>query len=273
MSIVYTESSPGPELADRVACFWTIRSHAPLTAARLNRVVPDNCSDIIFDLGDGVLRNRRLPGRQRSYAVGAMRRPLAVGMEGTVHLLGIRFRPGCGREFLQIPANELTDAIVPLDDLWGSAGREAEAIIAEVEPARRAGVLASLLLARRGVGLERPPAVTHALRRIDGSRGGIRVRALHEALGLGRRQLERLFAESVGVSPKTACRVARFRATQRRLLDQPDASLARIAFACGYADQPHLTREFKELAGIPPAAYRRERADVASVQDEPAGSR
>lgn len=264
--MIYTETAPICALAHRVECFWTIRSRGTLTAERLHRVVPDNCSDIIFDFGGQVARNRP-PAAGRSYAVGAMRRPLLARFAGTVDLIGVRFRPGCGPAFLGVPANALTDAIVPLADLWGQAGRDAESIIAEAQTADRVRAFEKLLVHRRPVSCDRHHAVAHALRRIEDSAGRLRVRDLHEAIGLSRRQLERLFVANVGVSPKMACRVARFRAAQRHLLAQPEASLARTAFACGYADQPHFTREFAELAGLSPHAYRRQRTDVAFVQD------
>lgn len=271
--MVYSETAPAPELASLVECFWTIRSRGPLAAAVLHRVVPDNCNDIIFDFGDPTPRNGTRTAGLRSYAVGAMRRPLLARFAGTVDLIGVRFRPGCGPAFLGVPANELTDAIAPLADLWRQSGRDAESIIAEVDSAERVRAFEELLLNRRPAPFEGHRAVAHALRRIENSEGRVRISELHQAVGLSRRQLERLFAANVGVSPKMTCRVARFRAAQRHLLDRPDTSLARTAFAFGYADQPHFTREFTELAGLSPNAYRRQYLDVAFVQDDPGGRR
>lgn len=267
--MVYMETPPAPELASLVESFWTIRSRGPLAAAVLHRVVPDNCNDIIFDFRDPTPRTWNPAARLRSYAVGAMRRPLLVRFAGTVDLIGVRFRPGCGPAFLGVPANELTDAIVPLADLWGQTGRDAESIIAEADAVDRVRAFEELLSHCRPASLEGDRAVAHALQRIEESCGQVRIRDLHEALGLSRRQLERLFAANVGVSPKMACRVTRFRRAQRHLLDRPGASLSRTAFACGYADQPHFTREFAELAGLSPDVYRRQHADVASIQDGP----
>jgi AraC-like DNA-binding protein len=64
----------------------------------------------------------------------------------------------------------------------------------------------------------------------------------------------------VGVAPKLACRVARFRAAVSLLHDRPRTDLSAVAFDAGYADQPHLTREFRALAGMTPGAYRRRHA-------------
>jgi AraC-like DNA-binding protein len=81
-------------------------------------------------------------------------------------------------------------------------------------------------------------------------------------IGLSERQLRRRCEAAVGYGPKTLQRVLRF----RRFVSLVDASaaggpgdLARAAAVCGYADQPHLTRETVRLAGLPPAALVRQR--------------
>ncbi|HYF45467.1 MAG TPA: helix-turn-helix transcriptional regulator, partial [Acidimicrobiales bacterium] len=73
-------------------------------------------------------------------------------------------------------------------------------------------------------------------------------------VGIGERQLRRRFLTAVGYGPKTLQRVLRFRA----FLDGIDhgGSLADVAARCGFADQPHLNRECRDLAGQTPAQLR-----------------
>jgi transcriptional regulator GlxA family with amidase domain len=80
-----------------------------------------------------------------------------------------------------------------------------------------------------------------------------RVAALGERLGISERQLRRRFETAVGYPPKTLARVLRL---QRflGLAGRDGADIARLAAEAGYADQPHLTRDCAELAGLPPAA-------------------
>jgi AraC-like DNA-binding protein len=70
--------------------------------------------------------------------------------------------------------------------------------------------------------------------------------------GYTRQHLARLFRAEFGLSPKLASRVVRFEQAQRLLRAAPRGSAARVAVACGYADQAHLTRDFVELAGCTP---------------------
>jgi AraC-like DNA-binding protein len=96
------------------------------------------------------------------------------------------------------------------------------------------------------------------------------VRDVAAALGVGERRLERAFDRCVGLSPKTLARVLRFREVVERigrLRDRgTDAGWTAIAFDAGYADQSHLIRDFRELAGVTPARYVAERSGVGFVQ-------
>jgi AraC-like DNA-binding protein len=93
-----------------------------------------------------------------------------------------------------------------------------------------------------------------------------RAEEVAEQIGLSERQLRRRCHEAVGYGPKTLQRVLRF----RRFVAQIDAAagpphgpardLATIAAKVGYADQAHLTRECRALAGLTPAALARQRA-------------
>lgn len=72
--------------------------------------------------------------------------------------------------------------------------------------------------------------------------------------GLCRRQFERLFVEHVGWSPKVFLRLQRVNRARWQL--RGGAGLARTAQVCGFADQAHLTREFRRVLGVTPLAYR-----------------
>ena len=71
--------------------------------------------------------------------------------------------------------------------------------------------------------------------------------ALAASAGLGVRQLERQFLDAVGLSPKRFAKTARFQRTLQLLRD--GQSPADVASLCGFADQAHLAREFRSVAG------------------------
>jgi AraC-like DNA-binding protein len=162
--------------------------------------------------------------------------------------VGARFRPGVAPELLGVPARELLDQHVPLDALR-------PALAARLD-ARLAGARAPLAALERELlrsidALGEPDPVVEAATALLAAGRSPGVADVADRVYVSERQLERRFAERVGYGPKTFHRIARF----QRAVDQlgrDGAELARAAAAAGYADQAHLTRESRRLAGLSP---------------------
>ena len=243
----YRERAAPPALAPWVEAFWTVRGWVAPGCEVVRSVLPDGCMDVIFDLAPDVGLTRG----ERHFVVGTMTRPLAVPTSGAVHLAGMRFRPGAAPAFLDLAAHEVVDARAPLDALWGADARKAWERLAAGEE----GVVEQLLLPRLRAAATREDAlVRRAAELLD---AGVPPAAadLSRGVGVGRRQLERRFRDSVGVSPGTLSRILRFRRAAAQI-GRGGASLARIALERGYHDQPHMNRDFRVFAGRSPGAFR-----------------
>jgi AraC-like DNA-binding protein len=79
----------------------------------------------------------------------------------------------------------------------------------------------------------------------------VRVETLARETGWSRRHLSATFAREVGLPPKVFARLARFERAVRLL--RAGGDLADVAYACGYADQPHMNRDFRAFLGAPPS--------------------
>jgi AraC-like DNA-binding protein len=75
---------------------------------------------------------------------------------------------------------------------------------------------------------------------------------------IGFRQLERQFQQRIGMTPKFFARLARFTKAWRIKEGNPTMSWTNIAYQCGYFDQMHFIRDFKEFAGVPPSVIETE---------------
>jgi AraC-like DNA-binding protein len=251
--MAYRELEPPAEIAPHVACLWV---RDPQPAGRLHRIVPDACADIVWITGE------------RLIVAGPSTGPVLSTVPAGGSAVGVRFRVGAAGSALGVAARELLDGYLRLDDVWGAAGAElAERLDAAPTVEAAAAALAAAVARRLP-----PPDTIDAIVRaaaIGAAHPRTRVEALGAGLGIGERQLRRRFDDAVGYGPKTLQRVLRF---QRFLaLAQPPVAatrgpvvaasevhrppdLARLAFEAGYADQAHLTRECRRLAGLPPAA-------------------
>ena len=70
------------------------------------------------------------------------------------------------------------------------------------------------------------------------------------------RRLQRVFLEEIGVTAKIYCRIARFNHAKSTIENNPEIDLRKLAYECGYADQSHFTRNFREMFGITPADFK-----------------
>lgn len=261
--MTYVEHVPHPSLAPHVECYWTIRATVPRGARWRTQVLPDGCMDIIVPLGDPA--DTAHGGRSTPYVVGTMTRPLHVTHTGHVDLVGVRFRAGGAMPYLRVDAAALTDDAADLGDLWGGASVEVAERLDEARSVlERVEVLDRVLRARsvhsRATADEAVLRASRIATRAENAPAS--VEAMAEAAGLSRRQLERRFLASVGLTPRAALRVARLRRAVALLHAGPPRTLSEVAFRAGYADQPHLTRDFVALAGTTPGRYRRERTGV-----------
>jgi AraC-like DNA-binding protein len=224
--------------------------------------------DLVFDFMAGDSR--------RASVIGTMTRPLIFTTTGPVDFFGVRFRPGGLSRFVSLDAAEVIDARVDLANFWGQLAQEAWHRLGEANPADRVRLLQELLGARANGRIQTDPFIRHCVTRIEIARGGLRIGDLEKSTGLGSRQLERKFARQLGISLKTFARVVRFKAVVAAAAGPDPLDWAGLAVDFGYADQPHLVREFKVFSGLTPAGYfhamAAPRTDVGFLQDAPAGS-
>jgi AraC-like DNA-binding protein len=168
---------------------------------------------------------------------------------------GVRFRPGKAPGFLGVQASELLDLRVPLADLWGRARAErlAGRLAAAASPECAAGILDDAVADRARTAREPDPIIDGLLAMfMSAPPGGSGVvQFASRTMRVGERRLHRHCQAAVGYGPKMLERVLRFQRARRIARDV--TSLASLAAEAGYADQAHLTRECRRLAGVTPS--------------------
>jgi AraC-like DNA-binding protein len=249
--LFYVARPPTPALANVVEYVWASQG-AP--AHPRERVVPTGTLELLVSLVEVDARIRDAAGRERRFSgagvAGAYRRPFTFDTREDASVVGVHFRPGRAGAVLGVPPGELMDRHVDLEDLWGRRARELrDRLCSATTTPERFAILEAALVSRLD-GRRCHPAVAYAL---DGlARPEARVGDIATTAGLSRRRLIELFTAAVGITPKRFGRVVRF---QRATALARSATLdwTRIAHRCGYYDQAHLIRDFRELAGMTPS--------------------
>jgi len=232
----YAEWRPPAALRGAVACLWA--SVVPDGDWGESLVLPDGCSDLIWEQGTG--------GYVAGPDTGPVRFPRAAA--GAV-IVGARFRPAAGGPALGLPLSELRDQRVPLADLLPAQARPLSDTLSPAAAAHALLEVTGRLVAASSA--DSAIARAAALLRDPGAR----TEDIAGRVGLSERQLRRRTHAAAGYGPKTLQRILRF----QRFVRTVDASagpldLAAAAAMAGYADQSHLTRESVALSGLTPAA-------------------
>jgi AraC-like DNA-binding protein len=237
--------APSPGLGRLVDRFWVVRWDLRGQPAHTQHVLAHPVVNLTF-LGGG-------PG----VVTGVTTRVTAQSLEGAGRVLGVMFRPAGFRPLLGRPLTTITDRRLPLAEVVDPAlaNTIAERVASAADSEGMAEVADSLL------GPLVPPtpgayeATATLVEKVAADPAFTRVEHLAEEARCTVRQLQRRFGDHVGLSPGAVIRRYRLYEAAERARGGRPVDWAAVATDLGYADQPHLTRDFTTQFGLPPGRY------------------
>ena len=258
-----TRYPAGPVLDGLVDRFWAVRWDLPPGTVHQQQVLTHPGANVSIGHANAA-PGQREPGPVEARLYGVARGLSTRVLAGHGWTVAALAWPGGLGAFITGSAAELTDRVVPLGQALGidEAGLLRQ-VTAEPDEAARVALLAAAL--EQAVVPERQePArsVAEVARLAESDRTVRRLGDLCERAGLGQRTLQRMFLQYAGVSPTWVIRRYRLLEAAEMVRDSKPVSWADIAASLGYADQAHLTRDFRAAIGQTPAAY-------ASAQSPP----
>jgi len=240
----HARHAPSPEVGRFVAWYWAIE----------------------WDLGDDVHSAEVLvhPVVNLSFqahlaqVTGPHRAMTTRKLTGTGWVLGVMFRPAGFRPLVDAPLKALVDRVRPAVDVLGP-GIDVlhRRVIDQPDGEARARAVDEHLATLVPAGHQASEDTTAIVERIAADRTLLRVDQVAEAFDTSVRQLQRRFADHVGVGPKWAIQRYRLYDAAEAAAAGDDVDWSRLAAELGYSDQPHLVRSFTRAIGIPPDAYAR----------------
>lgn len=236
---------PARELAELVEHHWRVRWDVTGREPYEQHTLSNAATHLCVERG-----NSRIQG----VVTGRFTRLL----EGTGRVFGVKFRPAGFRPFLGSPLSALADRTLPVAAVFGPDGEAlVERILALEDDARIVEAADAFLLER----LPPPDPMVAEVNRIVAliveDRRITRVDQVAALTGIGKRTLQRLFSEYVGVSPKWLIMRYRLHEAAARLAGDEPVTLAELALDLGYFDQAHFIKDFKTLVGRTPGEYAR----------------
>lgn len=255
--------APTRRMAPFVRQFNAYAEHDTRFARR--RELPTGAATLIFNLGRE-LRIEQPSGARTSFGSGdglysgpvpryvvSETDGAQEGVQVMLTLLGARYLAGR-------PLGEIGERLAEPADVLGAAGDEiTERLLETRSYAQRLAILEQAMARRLADGGSVPRDLVWVWRRLQSTAGYVRVGELAAALGCSRKHLTVRFHHEFGMAPKQFARILRFDKAMRLIRQERPPSWVELALHCGYSDQAHLAREFREFAGSPPAAFLRRR--------------
>ncbi|WP_157793933.1 helix-turn-helix domain-containing protein [Paenibacillus donghaensis] len=279
------EVAPSALLQPYIRCFWgtgdVLRNASASEPSRPNPtvgplerelIIPDTCMDIIWQLDEHT-------GNTTSMFSGVNDAPFEVPKEREPSgktVFAIRFYFWAVHLFADDHLREVLNAHVDVRQYFSSFHRElGEQLARARSTAERIAAAETYLLRRMQPSRRTQDSLLNAVQLILSRKGLVMGEELRQGTGLGSRQLERLFREYTGLTPKKAADLVRFQHVWQELYygSPTGGGLQDLVHAYGYSDQSHFNHNFRKYAGTSPLQALRDAGRGMSLFYNTAGSR
>jgi len=222
----------------------------------VERVFPDGCMELIFHAGQPFSKLVGEVAVEQSSAilVGQLTRALFLQPSKKISVIGIRFRPYGLAAFTNIPAYEITGAELTTRQIWCREGIDLEERVKLAEIHTAINLIQSFLLAHLHYKLPGHFDIAGLTEHMNANcEAGVSYFAGHA--NLSERQFTRRFRDIIGISPKEYLKINRFNHVLKLLETGGNGNFSAIAQQCGYYDQAHFIKDFREYTGITPGSF------------------
>ena len=242
---MYREIRPRPQFQSLIDCFWTFSQVGG--RAESFKILPDACSDIIFDLQ-----------REDRFFSGVMATFQYREVAGDAELLGIRFKTEIFSHFSKVPAIDYKNLTVDLQHILPANTYENLKCISKVSTVEKRIAFLEEVIGR--LAMQESTSQDHLVRAvievIRARNGNVNVGGLAKLYFISLRQLERRFKNCTGLTIKEFASIVRFDASREMITKHRSLSLMEISFQMGFFDNAHMNCEFKRIAGENPSSFR-----------------
>lgn len=245
---------------DLVDSYFVIQKEGGTSSPMEELVVPDGTHGILFVEKGQILRSSA--GKKEAadclnqmYVFGQKSAPVTYRFDsGPVLAYGAKLKPNALKSCFKLPASELTDQLMPADQLLSKEQRAWCDRIYEIPTlVRKMHTLDRFLQLLAQTPSRQKVLADIIVRYIHQNQGQIGIQQISERFGLNYKYLERLFKDEIGLNPKMYCRIIRFNASL--MWELSSSKLTDLAYSSGYFDQMHFIKEVKAFTGLLPSEF------------------
>ncbi len=194
----------------------------------------------------------------RSVIVGPQLTRVSIDINKSHKAVRVGFHPGGLYRLLGISMAEMIDESYDATDVFGSQLHQLNIKLQEAKSFDEIHLVIENFLLEKLKGIKKALPFDMAMLELLRANGNVTIEQLASMACLSLRQFERVCKDRIGLPPKLFARLVRFSKAYRIRENKPDISWTSIAYECGYFDQMHMIRDFKEFAGVAPGSIEKE---------------
>lgn len=194
----------------------------------------------------------------RSVIVGPQLTRVSIDINKSHKAVRVGFHPGGLYRLLGISMAEMLDKSYDATDVFGSELSQLNTELQEAKSFDEIHLVIEKFLLEKLKGIKKALPFDMAMLELLRLNGNVTIEQLAPMACLSLRQFERVCRDRIGLPPKLYARLVRFSKAYRIRENCPDISWTSIAYECGYFDQMHMIRDFKEFAGVAPGIIEKE---------------
>jgi AraC-like DNA-binding protein len=260
--MIFKRISPPEALRSIIECYWIAESNDPTPI--IEKIIPDGYTEIIFHYGDPYLIRLKNTWEQQSkdLVAGQITRHFFLQNTGHAGVIGIKLKPTALTHLYGIHQNTLTDKVINLAEIQQMSAEIPELDLRNTtDHEERIAVLNKYF--QSIVSRFKQGVADRAVEMILVANGMLSVNDITSTLFVTERQLERLFKNYIGLSPKFYCRIIRFNYIFQ-CMQKESTKWADVLYDAGFYDQSHFIRNFKAFTGEEPSSYPLEKNNLAN---------
>jgi len=254
---------PHPLLQDLIQCIMVIDVKVDASAGRVVVPYPPTPQNsLFFYISDQIqVRFDDEKGfvlQPRNVIVGPQLTPVKIDINQRHKAVRVGFHPGGLHRMLGLSLHEMADGNYNAADVFGIAMKRVQEQLEEADGFDAIKDVVELFLLKQLLRTKPFLPFDHAMLHLVKYHGNLSMEKTASLSCLSLRQFERVCKQRIGMPPKLFARIIRFSKAYRIHENFPHKNWTSIAHECGYFDQMHFIRDFKEFAGVSPRIIEKE---------------
>lgn len=254
----YHEHQISEPLTEYIQSIWAMESENDEDIYPRSLIMPDGIVEIIFHYETPFYtwQNNNKFLQPKNFAVSMMKQYIEIASLGKTGFISVRFFPWGAYHFFDLPIQNFLDQTIDATTLWENDSKK---IITELKTLssleERFKSVERFLLEKLKQHKKEETEADNAIKLIRKTKGSLTIEEVCAETGLSKKQLERKFLATAGIMPKAFSRITRFINICQNLDEQKDKTLTQLTYECGFYDQAHFIKEFKEFSGFTPKEF------------------